>query len=765
MASVGRGFASPSRVGAQEIQTAYSGQFYGNLLVSPRQFYSVEVQMGNRSTEKPTAEASAVVFSPAQAEKRLQQWRNVIIDSFGLKLPGKADIDALVKAGLPASRVAKKLRQAKNAAKAMKEIDDRRSAGWPLSNVVPRTRDGAVPLWHLEAPSETWTVLIDETGERFDDDEKGAPGRFAVLVVPNGCELPIFEDFHASESTPTQIDEVLQALLDRPIGVFGLDVGASEARSLETDVWIQGILESVHWVLRLLPVGHGPTRVSFFVEQKGKHFQARGNLETALAEIRRSLARHHPARAKHIEISGFQFVNKSDTRLAFVDAMAHSFAERRPDAAARLKLSGLKGALLTARSVTIRDYDRVEGSNELDGEVWRRLLQQGDALHALGLRLLQRLAERCRSDVEAWQTLVEMTGASLDDAKRNLNHVGREVSWLAACRPQGARFTPNVELVWATVELAEANHRGQVSLDTVRRIRHLGDSLLDEEVRLVAEAELHAAVTLTNLFDFRAAAEIMGRWGGDHRRELGRRLFGRVLSTRGQHEAFVGHNAQAIGFFNRAIAEFESMLNLDSARRELAQTRSYRGFALVDLNLERGLTVEEGLWLKDDIRDLAGPAHRLLAEGPTRFALDGPGPTAYQWHFFFRTIADLKGVGAKGDVSRLPPPCEPDVWQWPWPIVQAYCASRLWLHGEHDKARERLKHALELARMPAQGPTVRAIALAIEMAAVPWGQTVDEAVKDAVEREVPLAGARFRSVTLGDDFVANLRALLPFNFR
>jgi len=701
----------------------------------------------------------------ADADTALDSWTKRIRDTRGANLPTKADIDALIKAGIHPDRVAKNLRAARNAAKSLKETDERKAHGLPLSMVQPPPSGGAVPAWDLKRPAAHWTVVMDETGESFDDGDRGAPGKFAAILVPDGCELPVFENFHASESTPTDVDAVMQALLDKPVGVFGLTVAASNAKKFQRDVWIFGVLEVVHWALRLIPIGDETTRVSFLIEQKGRDHKAQGNLVAAQAEIRRSLADNHPLRAKRLMVEEFRFIDKREPLLAYVDAVAHTFAGRREDAKVRLRRSGLEVALLNDASVSTRDFDRVMAADDVGGAVWRKLVRQGQGLHPIGKSLLERLSARCRKDTEVWRSLLGETRVALDQANRNLNLVGREVRWLAACRPVGEALEPALELVWATAELAEANHRGEVLLDSVRRIRLLGDQLIDEEVRLVAEAELHAAVTLTNLFDFKAAAAIIARWGGDHRRELGRRLFGRVLSTRGQHHAFLGRNAEAVRLFTLAIAEFEGMLSVADSKRDLEQTRSYRGFALMDLKVESGLDADEEAARRADYEYLTGAVKTLSRVGDIRFELEGDGPTPYQWHFYLRHLAILRNERSEGDISRLPAPCDDDLWQWPWPMVQAYCASRYWLHGQHDNARERLRHATQLARSSTQGPTVRAIALALEMAAKPWGIEADEAARKAVQAELPNAMARFRGVTITDDFVENLRRLLPFNFR
>jgi hypothetical protein len=706
-----------------------------------------------------------VPMDKAAAGNALEKWYVRIKNSLGKDLPSKADIDALIAAGLDTQRVIAKLKRAKDAAVVQAELQELARNRLPLSMVTPKENGGARPVWELQEPSQRWTLIIDETGEAFDTDELGFVGKYAAILVPESCVLPQFDGFHASEARPRDIDAVIQALLDHPVGVFGLDVSASEARSFETNVWIQGVLEIVHWILRLMPLGDDATHLSIIVEQRGS-FHKQG-LEAAREAIRRSLAREHPARADRIVIDDFRFVDKNDKRTAYADALAHTFAARRQDARARLRSSGLGHALVVESSVTTRDYDRVMAGDEVPADVWQKLVRQGTSLHPLGTLLRDMISGRCREDVDVWRSLLAETAKGLDNPRRNLNQVGREVRWLEACRPTGEQLDPRMELVWCTVTLAESNHRGLVAKEEVERIRRLGSLLLDEDVRLVADAELHAAVTLTNLFDFHRAARVVARWHDGDRRALGRKLFGRLLSTRGQHEAFAGRNTEALAFFNQAIAEFGAMLDQTDAKRELEQTRSYRGFVLMDLQLERGLSPDEVELLRDDVLLLAGPARESLANGKVSFEIDNDGPTPYQWHFFFRYLATFFNNAGAGDISKLPAECEEETWQWPWPIIQAYCASRFWLHGHHEDARARLKHALELARMPPQGPTVKAIAVAIEMAAdaAGWGIAVDGAARTAIESELPLATARFKNVVLGNDFVANLRMLLPFNFR
>lgn len=105
------------------------------------------------------------------------------------------------------------------------------------SNIQPIIFSDYHPLSlpHMQ-PCADWSIYIDESGQYFShlSDEYGQSspelGRVVALAVPGRTSLKGFsKPFHATESSPAEVDDCIQYILEQDVGVFGFTVNDPEA--------------------------------------------------------------------------------------------------------------------------------------------------------------------------------------------------------------------------------------------------------------------------------------------------------------------------------------------------------------------------------------------------------------------------------------------------------------------------------------------------------------------------------------------------------
>ena len=146
----------------------------------------------------------------------------------------------------------------------------------PGSSVKVSLIDGQHPnALRYQKPITHWNIYIDETGSVFDDTaqdliESHQVGRVIALIVPSESELPPVHGFHAAGSSPEEVDQVLQQVLDARVGILGFSV---QDDSVRQRYWIGHVLHLIRWTLLQLPVPTGgqQCRVEIFIEQRDSY--------------------------------------------------------------------------------------------------------------------------------------------------------------------------------------------------------------------------------------------------------------------------------------------------------------------------------------------------------------------------------------------------------------------------------------------------------------------------------------------------------------
>ena len=177
------------------------------------------------------------------------------------------------------------------------------------------------------APAPAWRFLIDETGTVFGPEanqlrsgDRGL-GRFLGLLMPrDGSELkPLPPGWHAVDQTISEIDRVIQAILDAPVGVLGITV--QQLPDAAGERWAFGVIRLLDLVLRLLPID-GPTRLEVLIEQRGDDFRGGTQWPAVAEQARLRLAEAYPERGRLIELQ-IRTIRKKDSPFnGYVDALA-----------------------------------------------------------------------------------------------------------------------------------------------------------------------------------------------------------------------------------------------------------------------------------------------------------------------------------------------------------------------------------------------------------------------------------------------------------
>ncbi|MCY2930976.1 MAG: hypothetical protein NTV86_16105 [Planctomycetota bacterium] len=565
--------------------------------------------------------------------------------------------------------------------------------------------------------------------------------------------------FHCVDvSSADKVDKALQSLLDSGTGVLGITVDS--LAPVPGDRWTAGVIELVHWVLRLLPLD-GATSIDVFLECRGQPTFSH-HWEPVRSEILRQLAEVDPARASRIAMAIHPVSKGGHPVIGYADLVAYSWGSPTATSRERLKRSGLPGrCLMDTDSRTLRSaWDVLGLRGRLAPAPWRDVVTSGEFSEpgSVAAALLDQVRQACLHDGTLWQGYLAAAREHLESKAVDLDVLGRELSWLASCQPAGQVLPPKVRLAFLTSQLAAANHRGAVEPAWQADIRQLSDRLFDEDPAMVCYVDLHLAVAAMNRFDFAGAAATLGRWAEVPRYVPGLQMYARAQSSLGQVSAFLGDAAESQTRFRKAMEAFGELSDPALAAAERKQTGAYLAIAAMD---DENCTTESA---RACLEAVTGPMDQALAS----LAPHADNKDKYAHHLLLRFL--LKR-GTPDDRKRYLATAA----QWdcgeghPWELIEAYRALLL-RPTDSVSAAERLDNAWQLAFAQDQGPTVRLIGATLGVVGRWWGRTWDNlaAELDALERELPLAATQVSALRAACNQVGNplglLEAVLPFNF-
>lgn len=226
------------------------------------------------------------------------------------------------------------------------QLRNRHSQPMQRSKVRTTLVDGLHPncLRALQ-PAASWTIYIDETGAEFDGTAEpptnsNRTGRVVALAIPDWVELPDCHGFHAVERTFREVDEVLQRILDAPVGILGFSVSDDTARHR---YWIGHVLHLVRWTLLQLPMptDGGTNRVSIQIEQRDA-YGPQTDLTVVARAIESEMAVTDPQRFGGLALD-MVFMDKHHPMNGYVDTIAFTWGSSDWSNRDRLRKSQLLG--------------------------------------------------------------------------------------------------------------------------------------------------------------------------------------------------------------------------------------------------------------------------------------------------------------------------------------------------------------------------------------------------------------------------------------
>ncbi|MDO4569451.1 MAG: hypothetical protein Q4D38_03605 [Planctomycetia bacterium] len=179
--------------------------------------------------------------------------------------------------------------------------------------------------------AKKWTVLIDETGSRFDSSEvfsqntkKKEKGRIIAVLVPDGVALEeLRPGFHATGNSFDENRHAVDALLNAPCGILGIPI--ESLHPIHGELWLPGIDTLLDLIVRFIPIDE-ETALEVLVEQRELEPGDSKILQSACALCLNRLSRLNPQRAKSIALTGRIISKDAHPWLGYADVVAHCWS-------------------------------------------------------------------------------------------------------------------------------------------------------------------------------------------------------------------------------------------------------------------------------------------------------------------------------------------------------------------------------------------------------------------------------------------------------
>jgi hypothetical protein len=700
--------------------------------------------------------------------KQAQRDRPFLINKLRSKVEWVANRRANARANCTAERAGKPYGQVKP------PVPAKIATGLPPRPLLERKPSRAANEFELHGndiralePCSHWQIAIDETGSVFDQHELERTGshhvgRVVALVKPAYATLPKLRDKHHATAAedPAINDDLVQAVLDAKVGVFGLEV-SSLPRS-PGDRWYDAVLAVVDWILRLLPIEpHVISKVTVFVENRGTA-SAGQNWQVLASETRRRLAQAFPLRAAAIDLQ-ISVVSKDGCQWnPYVDAIAHTWGSVARDARTRLKNSGWLNTCLMANvgHRLLYAWDLAGQGLAVPTNAWWNLVRE-PAHHEKGSivqHLLQAIGTEFAHDPMRWSAALDEVRGQMGSGPIDLCSLAFAAKWLDQHRPPATELPGQLKLAWLTVLLANSNHRGEAHAEAEDEAAALSERLVEEAAPLVCDADLHRAVACTNRFDFQGARSTLKRWQEVPANVPGLCRWAQVQSSLGQHAAFLGQFEQASVAFERALRAFRRLSDPQLAARECERTAIYAAIAHMDWSQINDEQVHR------DIHAIVGD----LTDAATRLAQSVHPHDRYLHHVLIRCLVHRPHQQANDAYLA----CQQN-WahgaDYPWPVIEIY-RSLLTYAREPQAALDRLQD-VRTSLANADGPVLRMIGACAGTIEELWGGTWPEGKMTlrTLEKALPLASQSIAALQRAQPGCTDpgtlLQQVLPFNFR
>ena len=660
-------------------------------------------------------------------------------------------------------------KQRKQLFKAQQKQSQRSAECLVCSPIINKHQPHPNSLRHL-APNHHWDIVIDETGNNFEDVEElnisdQSVGRYVALAVPSGVKLQALSaNFHATDESHTVLDTVINDILSKPVGVLGLSL--KDPLSYQRPRWLSGIYRLLQLTLRLLPLDTTTNQqkcVNIFIEQRGI-FNQETNLDALrhllLSELQSINEQYYQNLTLHIKI-----VRKGEHRyLPHVDALAHCWGGS--SAKRRLQLAQFKGhCFLNPQDEDIgRIYAKLNEHTMLTPADWylaiTALAQEPE--YGLLHQAMQQLGEQCQQHTQDWLNYLQEIQYRLNNKQSQTAGLEAALNWLAHYQPAQQKLPPLLKLRWLAARLAGDNHMGRMDISSVSEILDLGASLVDEAASEVGQIYARLAVAATNVYEFEHAQTIIDHALNIPAVALGRLTYGKLLSSKGQIYAFLHQYEQANHYFEQAIHTFHQLSDPMAAAKDIRQTQIYQ---LVNHINQRTAWVN----IEPTLHAVLGSND--LAKATKKLACSNRPEERFAHHLLLRVLAYYPEAHALAEhyLQQLN--------QWsnheghPWQLIHFW---RGWLahqQGNTTLAQDAFRAALTCE--PQAGATLRWIALVCALLIQHLGYQTDypiAAQQQQLKQDLP--HAPHHALTQLSDYTSTpeslsawLETCLPFNFK
>ena len=507
----------------------------------------------------------------------------------------------------------------------------------PVRFVPPRfsSNDPLPYLLSKLKPSRYWRIMVDETGEVFDRQifeqgvNKRRKGKFVAVAIPEENDLPRITSFHATDSGTAAIAELMFNLLQAktPCGIIGVTLDSM--LNLPMNYWYNGLERLIDLILRQLPLDNAPVKLDFMIEERGSVTDLM--VQRAADSCLYRFAKAYPEKAGLLEVTARVYSKKKTSDQDFmayngyVDSFACAWNGGRHELTSILKKYRLLHTCLLEGDVQnlYEVMDNAAQGIPVPGTVWNDLIVSPDAGNADSVisSVLAQLGSQVCKDLELWKNYLNTALAHLNSKAIHLPLLSRQISWLKKYSPGNAELPPLLQLTWLTAELALNNHTGVSAMEYEKELLKLITRLYEEDAPLTCWAILNLAVMKTNAYEFEAARKLIrdynqfssllspeppftkflhslvdllpgSKSGSDVQfaAVTGLRYYGQLLSTCGQHEAFLGDNRKAVVYFQEAIKCFEKLS--ENRESDISHTMAYYATAQMDIEPKGDLTRE-----------------------------------------------------------------------------------------------------------------------------------------------------------------------------
>ncbi len=625
------------------------------------------------------------------------------------------------------------------------------------------------------APGQSWTVYIDESYHGDESEfETGGDGVMAGIICRDDNPLKPLPDLHcAQDASPERLeaqDKALEDILHHPnCGVLAIP---SSAYGVAMG-WDDALASWIDVMVRLLPFPEGDCAVSMRIcIEPHDPYRTTADFRALELVCEKSLKNSFPERAQRVRLSFEAMPKPKPGELscnAYPDIIGFTCLRHKGDNTAhqRYAASGWSGVChlnISPDRISrlLRCFYRRE---PLDAATWATLVS-GGGIGIMGA-LSARFGERAKACAEEWILYLDFLHAHLVSGAIDMKALRCQVEWLRRFKP--AEISKRSQLTWLTAQVALANHEGKIAATAGSQLRAdfdaLCEELYDEDARLVCDATLNLAVAYTNCYEFEMALALIQSLLGKDRATVGLSGYGKLLSTAGQHFAFLGMADEAIAKFNEALACFARLTDETERTVNLGITRAYLATATMDGRPQDARRALALYLLGDENASedaLAREAARLTGEQKGKFL----------HHILLRYIVALPAEDPlrKAYCEQKGKWCRPSVGH-PWELIEFYRAQLLPLGGERTR---RLDTAYRLAEVEG-GETLMVIAAVIAGAALAdglegeWPQRLARMLEGI--KDIPGLKENGRYQALLDQPTAKLPPLelaakvLPFNFR